>query len=81
MLQACLSVPQGPPTGGPSLLPVEPGRPNLGRRRLALLRRVADTIDGLGDVDVQDVTFHSDVTNGEDDLTVTVYYNQQPRRR
>lgn len=47
----------------------------------ALLRRVADTLDGLGDVDVQDVVFHSAVTEAEDDLTMTVYYHQQPRRR
>jgi hypothetical protein len=46
-----------------------------------LLRRVADTIEQLGDVDVQDVVFSSDVTSGEDDLTVTVYYHRQPRRR
>ena len=47
----------------------------------ALLRRVADTIDGLGDVQVQDITFHTAVTDGEDDLTMTVYYHQEPRRR
>jgi hypothetical protein len=47
----------------------------------ALLRRVADTIDGLGDRQVEDLTFNSEVTGGEDDLTVTVYYQQEPRRR
>ena len=47
----------------------------------ALLRRVADTIDALGDVQVEDVTFKSEVTDGEDDLTVTVYYHAEPRRR
>ena len=47
----------------------------------ALLRRVADSIDELGDIDVQDITFHCDVTDGEDDLTVTVYFNAEPRRR
>ncbi len=46
----------------------------------ALLRRVADTIDRLGDIQVEDVTFQSRVTDGEDDLTVTVYYHQEPRR-
>ena len=46
----------------------------------ALLRRVADSIDELGDVQVQDVAFHSEVTGEEDDLTVTVYYHRQPRR-
>ena len=47
----------------------------------ALLRRVAESLDALGDVDVQDVVFHSEVTEGEDDLTMTVYYHSQPRRR
>jgi hypothetical protein len=47
----------------------------------ALLRRVADSIEALGDVDVHDVVFHSEVTDGEDDLTMTVYYDEQPRRR
>jgi hypothetical protein len=47
----------------------------------AVLRRVADTLDGLGDVQVQDITFHSNVADGEDDLRVTVYYHRTPRRR
>lgn len=47
----------------------------------ALLRRVADSVEELGDVDVQDITFASEVTAGEDDLTMTVYYHRQPRRR
>jgi len=47
----------------------------------ALLRRVADSLDDLGDVQVQDVTFSSGVTDGEDDLTMTVYYQREPRRR
>jgi len=47
----------------------------------ALLRRVADSLDGLGDVTVQDITFHSNVTDGEDDLAMTVYYLREPRRR
>lgn len=47
----------------------------------ALLRRVAATLDGLGDVDVQDIAFHTEVTEVEDHLTMTVYYNQQRRRR
>ncbi|MDA0179237.1 hypothetical protein OJ997_02925 [Solirubrobacter phytolaccae] len=46
----------------------------------ALLRRVADSIEELGDVDVQDITFSSEVTGEEDDLTMTVYYHRQPRR-
>jgi hypothetical protein len=47
----------------------------------ALLRRVADSVESLGDVTVQDVTFHSEVTDGEDDVHLTVYYHRQPRRR
>jgi hypothetical protein len=47
----------------------------------ALLRRVADSIEALGDVDVQDITFSSEVTGEEDDLTMTVYYHRQPRRK
>ncbi|WP_200938506.1 hypothetical protein [Curtobacterium sp. Leaf183] len=47
----------------------------------ALLRRVAQTIDDLGDVSIEDVTFASNVTNGEDDLAMTVYYHLEPRRR
>jgi hypothetical protein len=47
----------------------------------ALLRRVATTIDELGDIDVQDIVFHSVVTDEEDRVEVTVYYHDQPRRR
>ena len=47
----------------------------------ALLRRVAASLDELGDVQIQDVTFQSEVTDGEDDLTMTVYFHQEPRRR
>jgi hypothetical protein len=31
----------------------------------ALLRRVADTLDELGDVQVQDIAFHSEVTGAK----------------
>ena len=47
----------------------------------ALLRRVADQIESLGDVQVQDITFTSAPTDTEDDLTVTVYFDREPRRR
>jgi hypothetical protein len=47
----------------------------------ALLRRVADSIDALGDVTVEDLTFHAEPTADEDDLTITVYYQPKPRRR
>jgi hypothetical protein len=42
----------------------------------ALLRRVAESIDALGDVQVYDITFHNQVTADEDDLTMTVYYDR-----
>jgi hypothetical protein len=47
----------------------------------ALLRRVAATLDALGDVQIQDITFHSEVTDGEDDLHMIVYYHREPRRK
>jgi hypothetical protein len=47
----------------------------------ALLRSVANSLDALGDIQVQDITFQSEVTEDEDDLTMTVYYVQEPRRR
>jgi hypothetical protein len=43
----------------------------------ALLRRVADSIDALGDVEVQDIAFHSQPTADEDDLTMTVYFHRR----
>lgn len=52
--------------------PEGPGQGNVP----ALLRRVADTIDSLGNVAVCDITFHSQVTADEDDLTMTVYYDR-----
>jgi hypothetical protein len=42
----------------------------------ALLRRVADSLDALGDVIVEDITFSSEPTGDERDLTVTVYYHR-----
>ncbi|HEX3789266.1 MAG TPA: hypothetical protein VHW44_15490 [Pseudonocardiaceae bacterium] len=47
----------------------------------ALLRRVADTIDDLGDIQVVDIVFGTVVTRGEDELRLTVYYDRAPRRR
>jgi hypothetical protein len=46
----------------------------------ALLRRVADSLDKLGDVTVQDITFHSEPTAEEADLTMTVYYHSRSGR-
>ena len=42
----------------------------------ALLRRVADSIDALGEVVVEDITFNSEPTAEERDLTITVYYHR-----
>ena len=47
----------------------------------ALLRRVAGSIEDLGEADAQDIVFHSEVTDGEDDLMMTVYYYRRSRRR
>jgi hypothetical protein len=57
--------------------PAGPGQGDVS----ALLRRVADTLDELGDVQVQDVVFGSEATAGEDDLHMTVYFHREPRRR
>lgn len=40
----------------------------------ALLRSVADSIDDLNDIQVMDITFHTEPTADEDDLTMTIYY-------
>lgn len=45
----------------------------------ALLRRLAEAIDKLGDVVIHDVTFHSEATADEDDLMMTVYYDRPSR--
>jgi hypothetical protein len=43
----------------------------------ALLRRVADSLEAMGPVEVQDIAFSSNVgADGEDDLTMTVYYHR-----
>jgi hypothetical protein len=57
--------------------PAGPGQGDVA----ALLRRVAGTLDELGDVQVQDITFAGEVTAGEDNLTMTVYFHREPRRR
>jgi hypothetical protein len=46
-----------------------------------LLRSLADSVESLGDVQIEDITFGSQVTGGEDDLDFTVYYHRDPRRR
>ena len=49
-----------------------------GAEDAALLRRVAESIDKLDDIQVADITFHFEVTGGEHDLTMTVYYAREP---
>lgn len=41
----------------------------------ALLRRVADTIEGLGDIQVHDLIMHSEVTPNGDWPSLTVYFD------
>jgi hypothetical protein len=41
----------------------------------ALLRRVAETIEQLGDVDVQDIAFHNEVNEDGDWYSMTVYFH------
>ena len=50
--------------------PSGPGQGNVPR----LLRTMADAIEACGDIEVQDITFHSTPTADENDLIVTVYY-------
>ena len=50
--------------------PTGPGQGNVA----ALLRRVANSIDGLGNVIVEDITFRSEPTADERDLRITVYF-------
>lgn len=43
----------------------------------ALLRRVAKSLDELGDVQVQDVVFHMEIDeDGRDSPMMTVYYHR-----
>jgi|tagenome__1003787_1003787.scaffolds.fasta_scaffold19410875_2 hypothetical protein len=42
----------------------------------ALLRRVAAALEGMGTVEVQDVVFHSEVTEHGDWPSVTVYLHR-----
>jgi hypothetical protein len=43
----------------------------------ALLRRVADSIEGLGPLDVQDLVLHTEVTEDGDWHSVTVYFHRR----
>jgi hypothetical protein len=49
-----------------------------GERGVAtLLRLVADTIDGLGPVRIEDLILHNDISSGEDDYSLTVYFHEE----
>jgi hypothetical protein len=52
--------------------PVGPGQGDVA----ALLRRVAETLDRLGEISVLDITFHRELMPGEDRLLMTVYYDR-----
>jgi hypothetical protein len=51
--------------------PTGPGQGDVA----ALLRRLADTVEQLGDGVIEDLTFASTPTSGERDLRMTVYYH------
>jgi hypothetical protein len=57
--------------------PVGPGQGDVP----VLLRSLAQAVEDLGDVQVGDITFATEPTDAEDDLTFTVYYEREPRRR
>jgi len=40
-----------------------------------LLRRVATTIEGLGPVEIQDITFHSTISAEGPEHSLTVYFD------
>lgn len=53
--------------------------PGIGQGNVpALLRRVAESIEELGDVVVEDITFRSEPTADERDISMTVYYHDPP---
>ena len=43
----------------------------------ALLRRVADTLDQVGPMDVQDLVLHTEVTDAGNWHSLTVYFHRQ----
>ncbi|KJE21404.1 hypothetical protein FF36_04335 [Frankia torreyi] len=52
--------------------PVGPGQDDVG----ALLRRVADSIDALGDIEVQELVMHTEVTADGAWHSISVYYQR-----
>lgn len=53
--------------------PEDPGQANVP----ALLRRVADTVEGLGEVQVLDLVMHTEMTEDGDWHSLTVYYDHR----
>ncbi|GAB3176775.1 hypothetical protein ABT214_19845 [Micromonospora purpureochromogenes] len=53
--------------------PVGPGQDDVP----ALLRRVADTIEELGPVWIQDVTFENEINEHGDWYSLTVYFHEE----
>jgi len=47
----------------------------------ALQRRVADSIDALGEVEVQDLVMHTEVTENGDWHSLTVYFHRSTALR
>ena len=45
----------------------------------SLLKSLATTIEELGAVQIYDITFHSEPTADEDNITFTVYYDRPAR--
>ncbi|GAB3148117.1 hypothetical protein GCM10027290_32360 [Micromonospora sonneratiae] len=43
----------------------------------ALLRRLADTLEAIGPIEVQDVVFHNEVTADGDWWSATVYFHDR----
>ena len=44
----------------------------------ALLRRVAESIEALGPVDIQDLVMHTETTADGDWPSLTVYFHREP---
>jgi hypothetical protein len=70
------SLPEWPVSHFAQANPVGPGQDDVP----TLLRRVADSIEKLGSVDVRDITFHNDFDPGGDPyLHMVVYYTRATR--
>lgn len=74
--EATMPKPQYPISHFSQANPAGAGQGNV----VALLRAVADTIESLGDVTVQDLVLHTDVTADGPWPSITVYYSDEPSR-